>query len=175
MNQTDKLNFKLDLQMFAEGDPEPAPEPEKDYLKIIADLKKNTVPKSEYEKVRNDRDKLLNDYLNGGDPQPEVNDPPQKESAEDLRAYLRSGKAKTNLDLWVHYLDLRDAVMEQGEIDPMVPVGEDYTPNAADFETAEHIASEIRECINLSGGDPAKFNELLDAKIIGGLPKAKKK
>lgn len=169
MKQTDKLNFYLDLQMFADGDPEPTPELEQDYLKVIKELKENSVPKADYEKVFNDRNKLLNDYLNGGNPQPST-DPEKGVSAEDIREYLRTGKSKTNLDLWTHYLDLRDKVMEQGGIDPMVPVGPDITPKDADFALAAKIASEIRECIENCDNDPELFNQLLDKKIIGGLP-----
>ena len=169
MKQTDKLNFKLDLQMFAEEEPEP-PKPEEDYLKVIKDLKEKSVSKEEYDKLLEDRNKLLNDYLNGGDLKPHV-DPKNKESAEDIREYLRQGKARTNLELWTKYLDLRDKVMEQGEIDPMVPVGPDVTPKDSDFASAAKTASEIRECIENCGGDPELFNQLLDKKFIGGFPK----
>ena len=168
--------FKLNLQLFAEDDP--APEDKKDpieqnYLKELKKLKENSVPKADYDKVVEEHKKVLKELLNGethkggddGNNQPE--DPSIKELREDL--YVKQN-CKNNLEYFSKTLMLREKVMEQGGIDPFVPVGKDVTPEDRHFATAAKIADEIQGCIDECGGDPDEFNRLLDKKIIGGLP-----
>ena len=63
--------------------------------------------------------------------------------------------------------------MENGKADPFVPFGKDANPTQADFDLAERVASTMQECITLAGGDPERFNQEVDKRIIGGLPKRK--
>ena len=165
--------FKLNLQLFAEGDPQVDPVTQ-NYLDEIKDLKENTVPKAEYDKVVEEHKKALKEFLNGkthkeGDPD---NQQPEKPSIKQLREdlYVKQN-CKTNLEYFSKTLQLREEIMEEGGIDPFVPIGKDMTPKDSHFATAAKIATEIQSCIDECGGDPDEFNRLLDKKIIGGLPR----
>lgn len=165
--------FKLNLQLFAEGDPNQQVDPvTQNYIDEIKDLKENTVPKAEYDKVVEEHKKALKEFLNGkthkeGDPEDKPEDPSIKSLREDL--FVKQN-CKTNLEYFSKSLKLREKIMEEGGIDPFVPVGKDMTPNESHFASAAKVASEIQSCIDACGGDPEEFNRLLDKKIIGGLP-----
>lgn len=167
--------FKLDLQLFTEGDPAPTPESQdQKYLDVIKELKEKSVSKEEYDKVVADRDKLLNDYLNGGSPTPEVevDTTTEKELIEAL--YGDKAEELSNLEYWKKTCKLREMQMGRGMIDPGVPRGRDGEgPTTEDFARSAKVFEVIQECINEAGDDPAKFNELLDGRVIGGLPKKK--
>ena len=166
--------FKLNLQLFAEEE-KPTPEnQDQKYLEVIKELKEKSVPKEDYERVVADRDKLLNDYLNGGSPDPEVvvDTTTEKELIEAL--YGDKAQELSNLEYWKKTCKLREMQMERGMIDPGVPRGRDAGgPTTEDFARSAKVFEVIQECINASGDDPEKFNELLDSKVIGGLPKKK--
>lgn len=177
MKQTDKLNFKLDLQMFAEDDDESGKDkvdPNKDLLDIIENLKKNTVPKSEYDKVVADRKRLVDDFLNGGDPDDEEEDPKDKPDIKALRDDLFKGE-HSNLDYCKKALALRKAIMDEGGVDPFVPIGEKIIPDASDFAAAERVATVMQECIDASEGDSGVFTNLLQLRTIDVMPNRGKK
>lgn len=166
--------FKLNLQLFAEDNPNPQVDPvTQNYVKELKELKENSVPKSEYDKVVEEHKKVLKEFLNGelhkgGEGDQQSQDPSIQELRDSL--YVKQD-CKNNLEYFSKTLLLREKVMEQGQIDPMVPIGKDMTPNDSHFATAAKIASEIQSCIDACGGDPEEFNRLLDKKIIGGLPR----
>ena len=165
--------YKLDLQLFAEDQPETPPtDLEQNYIEVIKELKENSVPKEDYDRVLDENKRLLNEYLNGGEP---VSVPEEEKITEaQLREDLYGGKKElTNLEYWDKTIKLREMVMARGQIDPAVPVGHKYKPTSEDFAVSAKVFAEIGECVKAADGDPAKFNDLLDAKIIGGIPRAK--
>jgi chorismate mutase len=172
-NQTD---YKLDLQLFAEEDPQDNLEkvdPEKNYAKAIRDLKENTVSKEDYEKLEAQNKQLLDAIINGNG---ETDDKDKVEvlpSIKELREDLYGGKKHlSNLEYWQKTLALREALMAQGETDPFVPVGERITAERSDFEAAERVATVVKECIDYAKGDSAIFtNELQRRTIDTALPR----
>lgn len=175
MKTKPKNLFKLDLQLFAEGDQASTPESQdQKYLDVIKELKEKSVPKEDYDRVVADRDKLLNDYLNGGSTAPEVvvDTTTEKELIDAL--YGDKAQELSNLEYWKKTCKLREMQMERGMIDPSVPRGRDGGgPTTEDFARSARVFEVIQECIDASGDDPEKFNDLLDSKVIGGLPKKK--
>lgn len=178
---TEALLFKLNLQLFAEDD-DPGDTPPGDdkgddvdsnYLDTIKDLKeKNAEKDKQLKKAVAENKKLLKDYLDGdippaGDDKVKSTEP----TIEELRDSLYVKKdCKNNLEYFKKTLKLREKVMEQGEIDPFVPIGKDMTPEQRHFDDAARIAKHLQECVDSCEDDPEQFNRLLDKKIIGGLP-----
>lgn len=173
--------FKLDLQHFAE-DPKPAdPKPAdpkqpamtaKDYVDAIEKLKETTVSREEYDAKVAENKELLNAVLNGGS----VNSgEPKKEEKPDikqLREDLYGGKTSlNNLEYAKKVLELRKAIMDEGEIDPFVPVGQNISPEPSDFEAAERAANAIQECIDTAEGDSGVFTNLLQLKMTDANPR----
>ena len=135
-----------------------------DYIKAIKDLKQNSVDRSEYEKLRAENKKLIDTVVNGLPGQEEqVVVKHTKEQIDDLRNDLfNSPRELNNLEFITKTMELREALMENGEPDPFLPVGKQISPTRDDIEGAEKVAQVYKECIEYAEGDSEVFtNELM--------------
>ena len=135
-----------------------------DYLAAIKELKENSVNRSEYEKLRAENKKLIDAVVNGQSGQEEpVFTKHSKEQIDDLRNELfNSPKELNNLEYITKAMELRAALMENGEPDPFLPVGKQISPTRDDLEGAEKVAQVYKECIEYAEGDSEVFtNELM--------------
>ena len=172
----------MDLQLFAEekeGKPEdkdktpPANEDidvNKKYIDEIKKLKETTVPKEKFEESEAQNKKLLEAVLNGGgfDQGKKENESPDITS---LRDDLFGGKRElTNLEFCKKTLELRKAIMDEGGIDPFVPVGSQIDTTDEDIKTAERVANILQWCIDTCENDSHVLTSLLQSKMKEGLP-----
>ena len=135
-----------------------------DYIAAIKELKQNSVNRSEYEKLRAENKKLIDAVVNGQPGQEEqVLVKHSKEQIDDLRNDLfNSPRELTNLEFITKTMELREALMENGEPDPFLPVGKQISPTRDDIEGAEKVAQVYKECIEYAEGDSEVFtNELM--------------
>ena len=135
-----------------------------DYLAAIKELKENSVNRSEYEKLRAENKKLIDTVVNGLPGQEEqVVVKHSKEQIDELRNDLfNSPKELNNLEFITKTMELREALMENGEPDPFLPVGKQISPTRDDIEGAEKVAQVYKECIEYAEGDSEVFtNELM--------------
>ena len=135
-----------------------------DYLAAIKELKQNSVNRSEYEKLRAENKKLIDTVVNGLPGQEEqVVVKHSKEQIDDLRNELfNSPRELNNLEFITKAMELREALMENGEPDPFLPVGKQISPTRDDIEGAEKVAQVYKECIDYAEGDSEVFtNELM--------------
>ena len=135
-----------------------------DYLAAIKELKENSVNRSEYEKLRAENKKLIDTVVNGLPGQEEqVVVKHSKEQIDDLRNDLfNSPRELNNLEFLTKTMELREALMENGEPDPFLPVGKQISPTRDDIEGAEKVAQVYKECIEYAEGDSEVFtNELM--------------
>lgn len=135
-----------------------------DYLAAIKELKENSVNRSEYEKLRAENKKLIDTVVNGIPGQEEqVVVKHSKEQIDDLRNDLfNSPRELNNLEFITKTMELREALMENGEPDPFLPVGKQISPTRDDIEGAEKVAQVYKECIEYAEGDSEVFtNELM--------------
>lgn len=135
-----------------------------DYITAIKELKQNSVDRSEYEKLRAENKKLIDAVVNGqpGQEEPVVSKH-SKDQIDDLRNELfNSPKELNNLEYITKAMELREALMENGEPDPFLPIGKQISPTRDDIEGAEKVAQVYRECIEYADGDSEVFtNELM--------------
>lgn len=135
-----------------------------DYLAAIKELKEKSVDRSEYDKLRAENKKLIDAVVNGqpGQEEPAVSKH-SKEQIDDLRNDLfNSPRELNNLEYVTKAMELREALMENGEPDPFLPVGKQISPTRDDLEGAEKVAQVYRECIEYADGDSEVFtNELM--------------
>ena len=135
-----------------------------DYLAAIKELKEKSVDRSEYDKLRAENKKLIDAVVNG---QPGQEEPTvvkhSKEQIDELRNDLfNSPRELNNLEYVTKAMELREALMENGEPDPFLPVGKQISPTRDDLEGAEKVAEVYRECIDYAEGDSEVFtNELM--------------
>ena len=122
-----------------------------DYINAIKDLKQNSVDKAKYEALRLENKKLIDAVVNGQPGQEEqVVVKHSKEQIDDLRNDLfNSPRELNNLEFITKAMELRDALMENGEPDPFLPVGKQISPTRDDLEGAEKVAQVYRECIEI--------------------------
>ena len=135
-----------------------------DYLAAIKELKQNSVDRSEYEKLRAENKKLIDTVVNGLPGQEEqVVVKHSKEQIDDLRNELFNSPGDlNNLEYITKAMELREALMENGEPDPFLPVGKQISPTRDDIEGAEKVAQVYKECIEYAEGDSEVFtNELM--------------
>ena len=135
-----------------------------DYLAAIKELKENSVNRSEYEKLRAETKQLIDTVVNGLPGQEEqVVVKHSKEQIDDLRNDLfNSPRELNNLEFITKTMELREALMENGEPDPFLPVGKQISPTRDDIEGAEKVAQVYKECIEYAEGDSEVFtNELM--------------
>lgn len=173
--------FKLNLQLFAEEEHEPTvedqkiPPVEENTVKAFKELKENTVPKEDYLKVVKQNKELWEAALNGETVKDGDKDKPVSPTVQELREDLYGGKKQlSNLEYCEKTLLLRKALMEQGETDPFVPVGEKIVPEQSDFEAAQRVADVLQECIDYANGDSEVFtNELQRRTVDIALPRRK--
>ena len=135
-----------------------------DYLAAIKELKENSVNRSEYDKLRAENKRLIDTVVNGLPGQEEqVVVKHSKEQIDDLRNELfNSPRELTNLEYVTKAMELREALIENGEPDPFLPVGKQISPTRDDLEGAEKVAQVYKECIEYAEGDSEVFtNELM--------------
>lgn len=135
-----------------------------DYLAAIKELKEKSVDRSEYDKLRAENKRLIDAVVNGQPGQEEqVVVKHSKEQINELRNDLfNSPRELNNLEFITKTMELREALMENGEPDPFLPVGKQISPTRDDIEGAEKVAQVYAECIAYAEGDSEVFtNELM--------------
>ena len=140
------------------------PERIKQILDKIKELKEKSVDRSEYDKLRAENKRLIDAVVNGQPGQEEqVVSKHSKEQIDELRNDLfNSPKELNNLEYITKTMELREALMENGEPDPFLPVGKQISPTRDDIEGAEKVAQVYAECIAYAEGDSEVFtNELM--------------
>lgn len=130
-----------------------------DFITQLDDLKKNTVSRADYERLKRDNQQLANALVNGtGANIPGITKPEEKPDLDDLRKKLFTKKSKNDLEYFTNLLALRDGVMADGQPDPFLPVNREFRATAQDEADAERIATQIKEAIDYANGDPAVFS-----------------
>lgn len=153
---------------------EPKQETAPDYIKVIEDLKKNTVSKDDYDKVLRDNKQLLDSLVNNR-PIEQAKPQPTSEEVDKHIDELRDKIFNTemnNLDYVKTALELRKSIIDRdgAENDPFVGRGHKLTPTEEDYEAAERVANVFQECVDKSEGQSDLFtaqlqNHTIDVKI----------
>lgn len=146
-----------------------------DYIAQIKNLKENSVSKDDYNKLKADNKKLIDALASGT--QMDVVEPKMSavENINNLRKKLFSkGNNLNNLEYCQAAVELRDALIEKGERDPFLPFGHNVVITESDNETANRVATVMKECIDYADGDSDVFtNELQRRTVDVVIPKKK--
>ena len=131
-----------------------------DYIDTINKLKANTVDKAQFMKLKEENRKLLDSIVNGqGLEQPKK----EKKDIDTLRKDL--SRAKTDLEYVSTALELRNSLIEKGEVDPFVPLGKKIKPTQEDYASANKVAQVLQECVDIADGNPDVFTNELSRRI----------
>lgn len=126
-----------------------------DYIEAIKTLKETTVDKGTYDALRSENKKLLQALVNGEEIEPQ--NKVLSEDIETLRHDILHNDSLTNLEYWDKVLKLRSALLKRGDEDPFVPQGQKINATAADYATAEKVATIMQEMVDNAEGDPNVF------------------
>lgn len=151
-------------------------EADTDYVAAIKQLQDNTVSKDQYNKLRNENKKLLDALVRGETIESTTIKP--KVDVDVLRYELFGDpdRAYSSCEYVERALQLRDALLENGEPDPFLPISSREAPTAEDLQRAELSAQVYRECLDYANGDAELFsNELMRRTIDTGMPRAAKR
>lgn len=133
-----------------------------DYISIIEQMKKDSVPKSEYDKLKGEQERMLKVLQEGGKLQ-ENQAAVEMPSVEELRKSLFTTDCElSNIDYCTKALQLRKQILEQEGRDIFVAQNPRLTPTSYDYERADAVATVMAECIEYAKGDSELFtNELM--------------
>lgn len=129
--------------------------PEVDYISAINELKANTVDRDKYDKLKEENKKLLNSLVSGN-----AIEMPKQEAGltiDEMRQKLFGGTELTNIDYVKTVLDLRDAIIANGERDPFLPTGNNVAITNELCQNMEDVARGLREMVDFADGDSGVF------------------
>ena len=131
------------------------------YLDAIKSIKANSVSKEEYNKLKEERDELISNIVNGTASFKEEEEPEkEKVDINELRKSLFNAD-NSNLEYVEKAVKLRDALIENGEPDPFLPWGKRISPTQEDYEKAEQVVDVLKDCIEIADGNSDIFTREL--------------
>lgn len=140
------------------------------YIEAINTLKKNSVSRQDYDKLKEENKTLLESILNQN-PQTEANDATEAVDVDKIREEMFSPTSElTNLQYVENALKLRDALIAEGEPDPFLPWGAKILPTAEDEEAADRVAKVFRECVEYAQGNSEIFTNELMRRTVDAAP-----
>ena len=125
-------------------------------IDIIKNLRDSTVSKDEFTKLKETNRKLMKTLAEGGKIDDESAKP--KSIPEMRKALFIDSANDSNLTYVTKMLELRTALIEDGQTDPFVAQGREAEPTPNDYATAENVAKALQGCVDAANGDPAAFN-----------------
>lgn len=141
---------------------------EVDYIEAIDKLRKTTVPKEAYDKLRKENKDLISALANG---QSIEIDTKNKPDITTLRKELYGkGKELNNLEYVDKALQLRRAIIDAGGADPFLPTGDHVKITSQMIETAETVAETLEECVEFAEGDSGVFTAELQRRMKDTTP-----
>lgn len=144
---------------------------EADYIAQIRELKNNTVSKESYDAMLEENRKLLNSLVNGQQVSTETAKN-EKPDIDGLRKKLFSEDAQlSNLDYCKTALELRDALIEDGQTDPFLPFGKNAAITDDDIKASNEVAMALRHCIEYADGDSRVFTNELQRILVDSAPR----
>lgn len=151
---------------------EPKPEEQStvELAKAYKELKENSVPKEEFNKLQKEMSEVVATVINGGGGSGNGQATPTEKEKVDLQAlrqeiYGPKGRDLNNLQVIEKTLKLRQAVIDQEGYDPFVTSGPTVKPTENEKERAELVAQVLQECVDECGGDSGVFTAKLQSKL----------
>lgn len=140
-------------------------------LEQMEALKKNSVPRGDYDKIKDEYSRLVKLHLESTNTVEQENDN-EKDDDFDIKAatniLLNSEDKVTNLEYWDTALKTRDYYLKTKGIDIFKPAENVGKLDITDYdaEIGENVAKIMKEAVDEAAGDPRTFNLFLDRDII---------
>ena len=143
------------------------------YIDTINQLKATSVPRNDFDKIRDENKKLLEALVNGKTEESASAEAPAKPSIQELRnkAYGKGSENLSDLEYVTTVLDLRDALLEEEGVDHMIPAGKKYSPDLNDQHCAQKAYEALRHCVDVADGDNEVFIQEITRITVDNGPK----
>lgn len=142
------------------------------YIEAIKEMKNNYVPREKLTKLESENKQLLEALVNGKEIEVKEKDPVD---VNELRKKLFDKDAQlSNLDYVQTALELRAALLEQGERDPFLPYGDKVQLTAEHYDKAAMVAEALQECVDFAEGDSGIFTAELQRRTKDSMPYRKR-
>lgn len=128
-----------------------------DYLDNLNKIKEGMVDKAKYDKLAEDNKKLVEALASGSRFTDDSDEPGEPSVDIAKRLFKNSKKYRNDLDFFTDALAYRNALIEEGQVDPFLPFSHDYVPDQEDIDKAQEIADQLQECVEYANGDPKLF------------------
>lgn len=135
---------------------ETTPNEYQEYIDQINELKRTSVSRTEYDKIKEENRTLLSNLVNGTTSVVAEEAPAERETLEELRNRVFNNP-KNDLEYVAGILEIRDRVMENGGADPFVNDNGRYQATNEDYIEAENTAEGLRHCVEVANGDNQVF------------------
>ena len=139
-----------------------------DYISAINEIKKNSVTRESYEKLKKENKQLLDTLVSGKEL--EITKVEPKDINKLRQELFNKDGSMSNLEYVSKALELRDALIENGERDPFLPYGEKVNLTAEHYDKAEQVASVLRDCVEFADGDSGIFTAELQRRTKDVMP-----
>lgn len=143
-----------------------------DYISAIKEIKENSVSREAYDKLKADNKKLLDSLVNGKEI--DIDNSKPVDVAELRSKLFNKDKTLSNLDYISTALQLREALIDQGEPDPFLPVGEKVVITDSDIEKAENVACVLQDMVDIADGNNVVFNQEYQRRVVDSIATASK-
>ena len=140
-----------------------------DYISAINEIKKNSVARESYEKLKREHKQLLDTLVQGKEL--EITRVEPKDINKLRKELFNKDGSLSNLEYITNALNLRDALIEAGERDPFLPYGEKVNLTAEHYETADKVATVLQECVDFAEGDSGIFTAELQRRTKDVMPR----
>lgn len=165
-----------DLKQIQTSDSGNVTEGNEQYLAAIKELKEKSVSKDDYLKLKEENKNLLATLVDGGQMGPVAPAKPDKEVISELRSEIfDKNNELSNLEYVTKVLELRDTLVNNGQRDPFLPVGEFCVVEQSDIDKAGKVAEILKECIDYADGNSAIFTDEFQRRLIEVKPSGKRK
>lgn len=136
-----------------------------DYISAIQEMKQNSVPREDFEKLKKEKSELVRALMNGERLSPE--NKPNKPSADEYRQKLFVDGCKSDMEYFEATIGLRDAILEESGEDIFVAK---KNPTDDELARAEKTARIYKECLDYAKGDALLFKNELMRRTVDDAP-----
>ena len=139
-----------------------------DYISAIKEIKQNSVTRESYDKLKSENKQLLDALVNGKEINIKQEEP--IDIAKLRKDLFNKDGHMSNLEYVSNALKLRNALLEKGERDPFLPIGDKVTLTAEHYDKAEQVATVLQECVDFADGDSGIFSAELQRHLKDTMP-----
>ena len=143
-----------------------------DPISAINDIKQNTVSKTEYERVKAEKDKYLKALIEGSQVADEKKEP--VDIAKLKEKFGNRDVPMTDLEYWQTSLALHESTLEQEGWNDYAQFNKTVPPTEDALKNADKLYKKMKEMVDEADGNAQVFKNLYQQRVIDNVPLRKR-